>query len=106
MSGAARDAPKSFRSAGLYGGTRNTSACDVEKQVDFLRSAPDKNKAFASVARVGAADVPAYLRSLTPVQLRLDTTHRLVASAELRSTISRSNAIQEALWQQAKTKAK
>ncbi|MFF8357483.1 DUF6777 domain-containing protein [Streptomyces chartreusis] len=58
---------------GLYGGTRNTSACDVEKQVDFLRSAPDKNKAFASVARVGAADVPAYLRSLTPVQLRLDT---------------------------------
>ncbi|WP_330352476.1 DUF6777 domain-containing protein [Streptomyces chartreusis] len=58
---------------GLYGGTRNTSACDVEKQVDHLRSAPDKNRAFASVARVDAADVPAYLRSLTPVQLRLDT---------------------------------
>ncbi|MFJ7071914.1 DUF6777 domain-containing protein [Streptomyces sp. NPDC098781] len=58
---------------GLYGGSRDVSACDVEKQVDHLRSAPEKNRAFASVARVGASDVPSYLRSLTPVQLRLDT---------------------------------
>ncbi|MFC5218555.1 DUF6777 domain-containing protein [Streptomyces coerulescens] len=58
---------------GLYGGTRNVAGCDVEKQIGYLRAAPDKNEAFASVARVDAGDVPAYLRSLTPVQLRLDT---------------------------------
>ncbi|MEU9054853.1 DUF6777 domain-containing protein [Streptomyces sp. NPDC048384] len=58
---------------GLYGGTRSTAACDVEKQIEYLRAAPDKNRAFASVARVDADDVPAYLRALTPVQLRLDT---------------------------------
>ncbi|MFG1665637.1 DUF6777 domain-containing protein [Streptomyces sp. Y7] len=58
---------------GLYGGTRDVAACDVEKQIGHLRAAPDKNRAFASVARVDSGDVPAYLRSLTPVQLRLDT---------------------------------
>lgn len=58
---------------GLYGGTRNVAACDVEKQIEYLQDAPDKNRAFASVVRVDASDVPAYLRSLTPVQLRMDT---------------------------------
>ncbi|WP_328429875.1 DUF6777 domain-containing protein [Streptomyces sp. NBC_00443] len=58
---------------GLYGGTRKAAACDVEKQIAYLRAAPEKNRAFASVARVNASDVPAYLRSLTPVQLRMDT---------------------------------
>ncbi|MEU0675881.1 DUF6777 domain-containing protein [Streptomyces sp. NPDC006172] len=58
---------------GLYGGTRNVAACDVEKQITALRAEPAKNSAFASVARVGPAAVPAYLRSLTPVQLRMDT---------------------------------
>ncbi|MGI5372997.1 DUF6777 domain-containing protein [Streptomyces sp. CA-251387] len=59
--------------AGLYGGSRNVAACDVEKQIDYLRAAPEKNRAFASVARVDSSDVPSYLRSLTPVQLRMDT---------------------------------
>ncbi|MFE3849908.1 DUF6777 domain-containing protein [Streptomyces griseorubiginosus] len=58
---------------GLYGGTRNVSSCDVEKQVKALQSDPAKNKAFASVAGVQPSGVPAYLRALTPVQLRLDT---------------------------------
>ncbi|MGW1953066.1 DUF6777 domain-containing protein [Streptomyces sp. NPDC001920] len=58
---------------GLYGGSRKVAACDVEKQIDYLEAAPDKNRAFASVARVDADDVPSYLRSLTPVQLRMDT---------------------------------
>ncbi|MCH0566609.1 DUF6777 domain-containing protein [Streptomyces sp. MUM 2J] len=58
---------------GLYGGSRNTSSCDVEKQIGFLRSDPDKNRAFASVAGVQPSGVPGYLRSLTPVQLRMDT---------------------------------
>nr|WSY49351.1 hypothetical protein OG999_03760 [Streptomyces sp. NBC_00886] len=58
---------------GLYGGTQNVSSCDVEKQIKALRAAPSKNTAFASVAGVQPAGVPAYLRSLTPVQLRMDT---------------------------------
>lgn len=58
---------------GLYGGTRNTASCDVDKQVKALRAEPAKNKAFASVEDVRPTEVPAYLRSLTPVQLRMDT---------------------------------
>ncbi|GAP46507.1 DUF6777 domain-containing protein [Streptomyces azureus] len=58
---------------GLYGGTRKMASCDVEKQITFFKGAPDKQRAFASVARVDPPDVPAYLRSLTPVVLRMDT---------------------------------
>ncbi|MER5539082.1 DUF6777 domain-containing protein [Streptomyces mirabilis] len=58
---------------GLYSGTRNTASCDVEKQVKALQAEPAKNKAFASVEGVQPPAVPAYLRSLTPVQLRMDT---------------------------------
>lgn len=58
---------------GLYGGTRNVSSCDVEKQITALQADPAKNKAFASVQGIQPTAVPAYLRSLTPVQLRMDT---------------------------------
>ncbi|WP_063799118.1 DUF6777 domain-containing protein, partial [Streptomyces ossamyceticus] len=58
---------------GLYGGTRNTGSCDVEKQIEYLQAVPTKNEAFAAVAGVQASGVPGYLRSLTPVQLRMDT---------------------------------
>ncbi|MGV9457046.1 DUF6777 domain-containing protein [Streptomyces sp. NPDC003635] len=58
---------------GLYGGTRKVASCDVEKQIKALQAAPAKNQAFASVAAVEPSDVPAYLRGLTPVQLRMDT---------------------------------
>ncbi|WP_329289100.1 DUF6777 domain-containing protein [Streptomyces pseudovenezuelae] len=58
---------------GLYGGTRNVSSCDVEKQVKALQADQAKNKVFASVAGVPPSGVPAFLRSLTPVQLRMDT---------------------------------
>ncbi|MFH9011931.1 DUF6777 domain-containing protein [Streptomyces sp. NPDC017943] len=58
---------------GLYGGTRNVAACDVEKQITFFEQDPDKERAFASVVHKEPSDVPAYLRSLTPVQLRMDT---------------------------------
>ncbi|MGW2235333.1 DUF6777 domain-containing protein, partial [Streptomyces sp. NPDC001759] len=59
--------------AGLYGGTRNVSSCDVEKQIRYLQSVPAKNQAFASVEGIRPSQVPAYLRALTPVQLRMDT---------------------------------
>ncbi|WP_374196702.1 DUF6777 domain-containing protein [Streptomyces sp. ISL-96] len=58
---------------GLYGGTRNVASCNVEKQISALTSQQDKNKAFASVLDIEPTGVPAYLRSLTPVQLRMDT---------------------------------
>ncbi|MEV7898111.1 DUF6777 domain-containing protein [Streptomyces cyaneofuscatus] len=58
---------------GLYGGTRKVASCDVEKQISTLRAAPDNNRAFASVQDIEPSAVPAYLRSLTPVQLRMDT---------------------------------
>ncbi|MER5658340.1 DUF6777 domain-containing protein [Streptomyces sp. NPDC002131] len=58
---------------GLYGGTRNVASCDVEKQISALDADPAKNKAFASVEGIQPSAVPAYLRSLTPVQLRMDT---------------------------------
>ncbi|PKT68242.1 hypothetical protein CW362_36145 [Streptomyces populi] len=58
---------------GLYGGTRNVSSCDVEKQISALKADPAKNRAFASVEGIQPNEVPAYLRSLTPVQLRMDT---------------------------------
>ncbi|MFG2549227.1 DUF6777 domain-containing protein [Streptomyces sp. NPDC048581] len=58
---------------GLYAGSRNVGACDVEKQISYFRQAPEKNRAFASVVGVDTADVPSYLRSLTPVQMRMDT---------------------------------
>ncbi|OKJ62745.1 hypothetical protein AMK29_21905 [Streptomyces sp. CB02261] len=58
---------------GLYGGTRSVASCDVERQVRYLSAEPAKNTAFASVAGVAPNEVPAYLRSLTPLQLRADT---------------------------------
>ncbi|MFJ2829598.1 DUF6777 domain-containing protein [Streptomyces sp. NPDC087263] len=58
---------------GLYGGTRNVSSCDVEKQIKFLQADPAKNNAFASVAGLRTSQVPGYLRALTPVQLGYDT---------------------------------
>ncbi len=58
---------------GLYGGTRNVAGCDVEKQIKFLRANPAKNDAFAAVRGISSSDVPAHLRALTPVQLRMDT---------------------------------
>ncbi|WP_411057901.1 DUF6777 domain-containing protein [Streptomyces sp. E11-3] len=58
---------------GLYGGTRNIASCDVEQQISTLTAEPDKNKAFASVPKIEASEVPSYLRSLTPLQLRMDT---------------------------------
>ncbi|MFF0484457.1 DUF6777 domain-containing protein [Streptomyces sp. NPDC004435] len=58
---------------GLYGGTRATASCDVEQQVRYLSAEPAKNAAFAEVLGLEPNAVPGYLRSLTPLQLRVDT---------------------------------
>ncbi|MFJ3234373.1 DUF6777 domain-containing protein [Streptomyces sp. NPDC086787] len=77
-SGAASAPPGELHSVrggepGLYAGTPSTPSCDVEQQIKDLQADPAKDKAFASVAGVGPSAVPAHLRSLTPVQLRVDT---------------------------------
>ncbi|MGW0186427.1 DUF6777 domain-containing protein [Streptomyces sp. NPDC003362] len=58
---------------GVYGGTRDVAACDVELQITYLRENPDRNRAFAAALKLDPDDVPAYLRGLTPVLLRMDT---------------------------------
>ncbi|MGV9314301.1 DUF6777 domain-containing protein [Streptomyces sp. NPDC003691] len=58
---------------GLYGGTEQKSSCDVEKQIGYLSADQAKNTAFAGVLGIAPGAVPDYLRSLTPVQLRIDT---------------------------------
>ncbi|MFI9062248.1 DUF6777 domain-containing protein [Streptomyces sp. NPDC053429] len=58
---------------GLYGGTKDVASCDVEKQIRALSAQPPKNEAFASALSLRPASVPDYLRSLTPLQLRIDT---------------------------------
>ncbi|CAM5665603.1 hypothetical protein SGLAM104S_02275 [Streptomyces glaucescens] len=59
--------------AGVYGGTEKVSACDVERQISYLRENPAKSKAFGSVLGITPSEVPGYLRGLTPVQLQWDT---------------------------------
>ncbi|MFD7628691.1 DUF6777 domain-containing protein [Streptomyces sp. NPDC059851] len=58
---------------GLYGGTRKSAACDVEKQVRYMTADASRQNAFASATNIQPSAVPGYLRSLTPVQLRSDT---------------------------------
>ncbi|MBO4259760.1 DUF6777 domain-containing protein [Streptomyces griseorubiginosus] len=58
---------------GLYGGSRNVSSCDVEQQIKYLQADPAKSQAFAGVEGITTSQVPAYLRSLTTLQLGRDT---------------------------------
>ncbi|MFG2139702.1 DUF6777 domain-containing protein [Streptomyces sp. NPDC048650] len=58
---------------GLYGGSRSTTSCNVERQITYLESDRARAKAFAATEGVDVGAVPSFLRSLTPVQLRRDT---------------------------------
>uniref|UniRef100_UPI001585E0C4 DUF6777 domain-containing protein n=1 Tax=Streptomyces sp. TRM64462 TaxID=2741726 RepID=UPI001585E0C4 len=57
----------------LYGGSGDRAVCDVELQIRHLTADRAKAEAFASVSPTTPEGIPAYLRGLTPVQLRLDT---------------------------------
>lgn len=59
--------------AGLYGGTLDRSSCDPRQLVNFLNANPDKAAAWAGVLGMSAADIPAYVATLTSVILRSDT---------------------------------
>ena len=58
---------------GLYGGTRDAGSCDPEQLIAFLQANDAKAKAWADVQGIAVADIPSYVRSLTPVVLRRDT---------------------------------
>ncbi|UGY91793.1 fibronectin type III domain-containing protein [Streptomyces gobiensis] len=59
--------------AGLYGGSRDTASCDVEKQIRLLTQQQDKRRAFAGALGISESGLPPYLRGLTSVVLRADT---------------------------------
>jgi hypothetical protein len=59
---------------GLFGGTQQIASCDPHKLVAFLRAHPDKAAAWAGVVGIRAADIPAFVATLTPVILRSDTS--------------------------------
>ncbi len=58
---------------GLYGGTQSIGSCDAEQMIAFLQSDPAKGAAWAGVQGIAVADLPEYVRNLTPVVLRQDT---------------------------------
>jgi len=75
---AASTTPVSTRSVagswpGLYGGTRDATTCDRDQLVSFLRSNPDKARAWAGVLGVRTAGIGDYVNGLTPVLLQRDT---------------------------------
>ncbi len=70
---------------GIYGGTLNNAECDRDKMITFLSGHPAQAGAFVEALNTDpslfwsgghpltAADIPTYLREMTPVLLRLDT---------------------------------
>ena len=58
---------------GLYGGTRNESACNRQQLIAYLSANPDKARAWAGVLGIQAAEIPSYVMKLTPMLLRSDT---------------------------------
>jgi len=57
----------------LYGGSRNEHVCDRQKLITILQQNPEKAAAWAGVLNISVADIPTYIGTLTPMQLRADT---------------------------------
>jgi hypothetical protein len=72
-SGAVTITARSGGTPGLYGGTRNQSACDKQKMIDFLTTNPAKGRAWADVQGIEFSELTSYINGLTPVILRSDT---------------------------------
>jgi hypothetical protein len=58
---------------GLYGGTRNMSACDKDRLITFLEANPAKAAAWASVQGIDPSAIRSFVTALTPVVLTRDT---------------------------------
>ncbi len=59
--------------AGLYGGTLDTSSCDPDQLVEFLAENPDLGTAWADVHDITLDEIPEFVAELTPVNLGADT---------------------------------
>ena len=57
----------------LYGCTREMSSCDADKLATFLGANPEKADAWAKVQGIEAAEIPSYVKELTPLTLTRDT---------------------------------
>ncbi|MGQ0744781.1 MAG: DUF6777 domain-containing protein [Acidimicrobiales bacterium] len=64
--------PTSATAPGLYGGVRNTPACDAAALVGFLEAERARARAWAAAVGVDRDDVGGYVATLTPVVLRVD----------------------------------
>ena len=58
---------------GLYGGTGDQTACDVQQLVDFLRDNADKAKAWADAHGISVDNIRSYISELTATVLTFDT---------------------------------
>jgi hypothetical protein len=60
---------------GLYGGSRDTQVCDVQRLTEFLTDSAnsDKAQAWAGALGISTDEIPDYIASLTAVRLRFDT---------------------------------
>ncbi len=56
----------------LYAATRGTSGCESSRLGTLLKANPSKARSWAAASRIAAADIGAYLNTLTPAFTRLD----------------------------------
>ena len=60
-------------SPGLYGGVRNAPSCRTRELVGALTADPVRARAWAGVVGIAPSDIGAYVDTLTPALLRVDT---------------------------------
>jgi hypothetical protein len=58
---------------GLYGGQRDVPSCNAAALISYLEANPDRARPWAAALGINAADVRAYVNTLTPALLRVDT---------------------------------
>lgn len=75
LEGETRGGSRTGDTPGLYGGTRSDTSCDKDQLITFLTKPgnEDKADAWAKALNINRADIPKYIRALTPLILRTDT---------------------------------
>jgi hypothetical protein len=58
---------------GLYGGQRDVPSCNATALVSYLEANPTRARPWAAALGINAADIKAYVATLTPALLRVDT---------------------------------
>jgi hypothetical protein len=64
--------PKGPNGVAIYGGSGNDRVCDKQKLIDFLTSHPSEAAAWAGVEGITTAQIPDFIRALTPQILSQD----------------------------------